>query len=311
MPFTTLSGHAVHPVPFGTMQWGGKADATAARALYDACREAGINHFDTAWAYTDGQAEQMLGRFAATERDDIFIATKAANQKTFTAEVIDTQLDDSRRRLGVDVIDLFYIHQWDAKTPLEQPLEAIARHREAGRIRHVAVSNFAAWQVMKARRIAEGMGFTIEALQPMYSLVKRQAEVEILPMAVSEGMAVFSYSALGGGLLTGKYQDGGTGRITEDPRYTRRYGPAFMHDAAAGLKRIAEREGVAPATLAVAWALHRPGITGPIISARSVEQLRPSLAALDYTLSDALADEITALSPTPPPPTDRLEEAEN
>lgn len=306
--FTTISGQPVSRFSFGTMQFGGTADEAASRAMYGACREAGINFFDTAYGYTEGRSERMLGQFVAGERDDIFVATKCAYTGA-SREEIDAQFGESLTRLGVETVDLLYIHRWDDKVPVEQSLAALAAHVEAGRVRHVGVSNFAAWQVMKSQAIAGGMGFRIDFLQPMYNLVKRQVEVEILPMAVSEGFAVCPYSPLGGGLLTGKYAAGGSGRIDDDERYNVRYGPDWMKQAAAALAVLAKGAGTDPATLAVAWVARNPGLWGPIISARNAEQLAPSLAAMSFGMDDELYARVSALSPAPPPATDRLEEA--
>ena len=293
---------------FGAMQFGGTADEAASAAMFDACRAAGVTMFDTAHAYTDGRSEEILGRLAGPGRDGLVIASKAAFAHGASAANVRASLDDSRRRLGMEVIDLYYMHRWDAETPLEETFEALARAREAGAIRYVGVSNYAAWQVMKAQAAAATFGIRVDAIQPMLNVVKRQAEVEILPMAADQDVAAFPYSPLGGGLLTGKYAGGGEGRLTRDDMYARRYRPAWMHEAAAGLAAMAGEMGVEPATLAVAWAMGRPGVTAPIVSARSAAQLAPSLAALDVTLdADALA-RIDALSPAPPPATDRLEE---
>jgi aryl-alcohol dehydrogenase-like predicted oxidoreductase len=157
--------------------------------------------------------------------------------------------------------------------------------------------------------VARSLGVGIAMIQPMYNLVKRQVEVEILPMALSEGFAVVPYSPLGGGLLSGKYAAGDTGRLTTDKMYATRYGVDWMHRAATDLAALAAEVGQHPATLAVAWAARHPGVTAPIISARSVPQLQPSLAALDYKIDDALYARLRALAPEPPPATDRLEEA--
>ncbi len=162
---------------------------------------------------------------------------------------------------------------------------------------------------MKAQSVAAEFGTRIDIIQPMYSLVKRQAEVEILPMAQAEGVSVASYSPLGAGLLTGKDATVGSGRLAADARYAARYGQSWMHDTAAGLAGLASKMGHHPATLAVAWAAHHPAVTAPIISARNTAQLAPSLEALDVSLSDADHAAISVLSPTPPPATDRLEEA--
>ena len=301
--FTTLSGQEVSRFSFGCMQFGGGADETESGAMYSACREAGISFFDTAFGYTEGRSETYLGRLIADERDDVFVATKCASQGE-----IEAQIAESRKRLGIDVIDLLYLHRFDDDVPLEESLGALAGPVADGVVRYVGVSNYASWQVMKARHMARGMGFDITFLQPMYNLVKRQVEVELLPMAISEGFAVCPYSPLGGGLLTGKYQDGGTGRLVDDERYATRYAPEWMARSAGDLVAIAKDIGVAPATLAVAWVAQHAGIYGPIISARSVEQLAPSLEALSFEMDDALYARISALSPTPPPATDRLEE---
>ncbi len=309
---TTMSGVPVSRFAFGAMQWGGTAGPDDARATWEAARAAGITHFDTAFAYTGGRSEEMLGGFVAgTGREALYIASKAGYEGGSGRANLTASLDTSRRRLGLEVIDLYYLHRFDPATPLDETFETLAEFQQSGAIRHVGVSNFAAWQVMKAQAAAARHGTRIDAIQPMLNLVKRQAEVEILPMAADQGIAVHSYSPLGGGLLTGKYAGGGTGddRLVRDAAYRVRYGQPWMEMAAAGLARIAAREGVPAATLAVAWlARHAPAV-GPILSARTAAQLAPSLAGMDHALSDALYAEITALSPAPPPATDRIEEA--
>jgi aryl-alcohol dehydrogenase-like predicted oxidoreductase len=305
---TTPDGTPISGYCFGTMQFGGKADADESRAMYDACRGAGINFFDTAYGYTEGASETLLGQFANPEREKLFIATKCAHPGDSKADTITRQFDESRQRLGMDIVDLLYLHRWDDDTPLEETFGALAKMSEAGTIRHIGVSNFSAWQVMKAARVAHDFSLSITMLQPMYNLVKRQAEVEILPMAQAEGFAVVPYSPLGGGLLTGKYGAGATGRITDDPMYKARYGQDWMHAAAASLSDFAAELGVSPITLAVAWVARNPGITAPIVSGSSAAQLQPSLAAMTFDMDDDLYARITALTPTPPPATDRTEE---
>lgn len=306
--FKAIDGTPASKFSFGTMQFGGKADKDESRRLYDASRAAGINFFDTAYVYTKGLSEQYLGEFAAAERDSLIIASKCSSVGGSTSATIRSQLDESRKRLNMDMIDVFYLHKWDDDTPLEESFSTLAELREAGLFRHIGVSNFSAWQTMKAVNVAEKLGITIDILQPMYNLVKRQAEVEILPMAISEGFHVAPYSPLGGGLLTGKYAAGDGGRLADDKMYKARYGVDWMHDTAKNLSELASEVGVHPATLAVSWVARNPGITHPIISARSVEQYKPSLDAISYTLSDELYDRISALSPQPAPATDRLEE---
>ena len=302
-------GSATSPVCFGCMQFGGTADAAASQALYEACRGAGVNFFDTAHVYTEGAAEELLGGFVAQESEQLIIATKAGYTGGSGRSNILAQFDESRKRLKLDRVDILYLHRWDETTPLEESFETLSELQQAGAVRHIGVSNFAAWQVMKAQAVAAQFGTRIDILQPMYSLVKRQAEVEILPMALSEGMAVAPYSPLGGGLLTGKYQTGGTGRLSTNERYATRYGQPWMHETAAALAKMAAEMGVAPATLAVAWAAKNPAVTAPIISARNTEQLAPSLAAQTLALSDEAYARIEEVSQRPAPATDRLEEA--
>lgn len=305
---TTQSGAPVAPVAFGTMQFGGNADEAASAAMFDACLAAGITHFDTAYMYTEGRAEEILGRLAGA-RDDLYVATKVGYTGGAGRVNMLSQFDASRARLGRDRVDLLYLHRFDPETDLRETIDTFAHLQAQGAIRHIGLSNFAAWQVMKAQAIAASFETRIDVLQPMYSLVKRQAEVEILPMCADQRIAACTYSPLGGGLLTGKYQTGGTGRLKEDDRYAARYGQTAMHDAAKGLAAIAEQEGLAPATLAVAWVMASPHGAQPILSARDQAQLAPSLAALDHPLSADLYAEISACMTAPPPATDRLEEA--
>lgn len=306
---TSLTGSPLSPLCFGTMQFGGRADAAESRAMFEAARGRGLNFFDTAYVYTDGASETLLGEFAGPDREALIIATKAAYQGGAGRENILKSLETSRSRMKMDVIDILYLHRWDGDVALEESFETLARVKDAGHVRHIAVSNFAAWQVVKAQAVAATFGIRIDMIQPMYSLVKRQAEVEILPMAMDQDIAVAPYSPLGGGLLSGKYGDGATGRLTEDDRYAARYGQAWMHQTARDLSVLAKETGYHPATLAVAWAAAHPGVTAPIISARSAAQLAPSLDALDVTLDEGLMARLTVLSPTPAPATDRLEEA--
>nr|WP_213395431.1 aldo/keto reductase [Yoonia sp.] len=306
---TTQDGTPVSRLTFGTMQFGGKADAAESAAMYDAARAAGITHFDTAVRYTDGAAEKILGQLIKHERDAIYLATKVGYTGGAGRTNILAQFDICRSQLQLDQVDLLYLHRFDDATPLHETFATMAELQARGAIRQIGVSNYAAWQVMKAQAVARDLGTRIDVMQPMYSLVKRQAEVEIFPMAQDQGIALVPYSPLGGGLLTGKYANGGTGRLTDDPRYALRYGQGWMHDVAARLTALARDASADPATLAVAWVMTHGARPSPIISARSLAQLRPSLAAAEFAMSADLYAQITALSPAPPPATDRLEEA--
>lgn len=293
---------------FGCMQFGARADDAASAALFHAARAAGIVHFDTAHGYSGGASERILGRLAMAERERLIIATKAGYQGGAGRANLLAQVDDSRRRLDMDRIDLLYLHRHDRDTPLEESLETLAGLQAAGVIGAIGLSNFAAWAVMKAQAIAARLGTRIDAIQPMYSLVKRQAQVELLPMAQDQGLAVFSYSPLGAGLLTGKYAAGDTGRLAEDARYAARYADPAAHRAATGLAQLAADTGHHPATLAVAWVMAHPARPHPIISARDAGQLAPALAALHIRPDPELLARIGALYPAPPPATDRTEE---
>jgi aryl-alcohol dehydrogenase-like predicted oxidoreductase len=219
-------------------------------------------------------------------------------------------VEGSLGRLQTDRIDLYFIHRFDGKTGLEETLRALDDLVSEGKILYTAASNFAAWQVEKALGISALRGFVrFKALQPMYNLVKRQAEVEILPMAEAENLAVFPYSPLGGGLLTGKYAGKNRpagGRLVESEMYQIRYRDTY--DTAERFAEFARERGWEPAALAVAWVGSHPAVTAPLIGARNLEQLEGSLAALEIDLTPELRAEISALSPEPPPATDRNDE---
>ena len=221
-------------------------------------------------------------------------------------------VEGSLRRLGTDYIDLFFVHRFDEKTALEETLRALDDLVQQGKVLYLGASNFAAWQVAKALGISARQGWSrFACIQPMYNLVKRQAEVELLPMARSENLGVLPYSPLGAGLLTGKYGPGDrppSGRLVDNEVYETRYGADWMYETAAAFTRLARRYGYPPPALAVAWAASHPAVTAPIIGARSVEQLEGSLKALEVDMTPELRREISALSPTPPPATDRNEE---
>lgn len=306
---TTRNNTPVSRITFGTMQFGGKADAAQSRSMFDAARAAGITHFDTAVGYCDGASETILGQMIKDERDDLYLATKVGYVGGASRANIQQHFDRCRKQLDQDAVDLLYMHRFDDDTDLEETFSTLAELQATGAIRHIGVSNYAAWQVMKAQAVARTLGTKIDVIQPMYSLVKRQAEVEIFPMATDQEIALVPYSPLGGGLLTGKYANGGTGRLTEDARYKARYDQEWMRQAAQDLSDLAAQYDTHPATLAVAWVAAHPAKPLPIISGKSVDQLAPSIAAASFTMTDALYDQIAQLSAAPPPATDRLEEA--
>lgn len=291
---------------FGAMQFGGTADDRAAAAMVEACLAAGVSDFDTAHGYTGGASERMLGVLLRGV-PGVRIATKAGYSGGAGRANLMAQLSESLDNLALPV-DLWYLHRFDPGTPLEETVATLVEAKASGLVRRIGLSNFAAWQVMKAQGIAAGMGGRFDAIQPMYSAVKRQAEVELLPMAQDQGLAVYSYSPLGAGLLSGKYAAGGEGRLTADARYARRYaGVPVGVDAA--FARLAAEAGLHPVTLAVAWVMAHPARPVPIVSARDAGQLAPALAAARLRLNPAVYAAVAALVPAPPPATDRSEEA--
>ncbi len=301
---------------FGTMQFGDGADEKDSQEMYEACRNSGINFFDTAYVYTGGKSELILGKLISKDRDNIILITKAGSVGGSSGSNIRTQLEDSLRRLNQDYVDVFFLHHWDDNIALEETFETLKELKEEKKFFQLGVSNFSAWQVMKAKALAEKYGFpNVNILQPMYNLVKRQAEVEILPMAKSENIGVISYSPLGGGLLTGKYETENntsnkntSGRLHDNAKYKLRYGQSWMYEAASKLQKLAEDINYDPIALAVAWVSSNDAITAPIISARNLKQLKPSLDSVNINLDEATYNLISQISPTPPPATDRLEE---
>ncbi len=313
------TGVRVSELCFGAMTFGGPADEETSQAMFNRCLDVGINFFDCANVYNRGVSEEILGRLIQGKRDDLVITSKVfgnmsgkLNGGGLSRRHMVRAVEESLRRLNTDRLDLYFVHQFDADTPIDETLRALDDLVSAGKILYPAVSNWASWQIMKALGIAQReLLARFECIQPMYNLVKRQAEVEILPLALSEQMGVIPYSPLGGGLLTGKYgrkDRPDVGRLMENPMYARRYGMDWYYDTAEDFTTYARDKGYHPVSLAVAWALAHPAVTAPIIGARSLAQLEPSLDAITIPMTPDMRAEISAFSPTPPPATDRLEE---
>lgn len=312
------TGVRVSRLCLGTMSFGGDADEAESGRMYSACREAGVNFFDCADQYNKGRSEEILGRLLRGHRDEVVIATKCfnptgsdLNARGASRRHVSRAVEASLRRLGTDRVELLFLHHHDALTPIEEQMRALEDLVRAGKVLYPAVSNFAAWQTQAALDIQERQGWArLQAIQPMYNLVKRQAEVELLPMANANGLAVMPYSPAGGGLLSGKYQDrGAQGRLVTNKMYTERYGEPWMHEVAAKFSAFCKGRGWHPMSAAVAWVGAHPAVTSPIIGARSLAQLQASLDSLKIEMTPALREEIAALSRTPPPATDRSEEA--
>ncbi|WP_209121047.1 aldo/keto reductase [Alkalihalobacillus sp. BA299] len=315
------TGIKVSSMCFGTMSFGGNADKETSKAMFKRTREAGINFYDCANMYSNGLAEEILGECIADCRDEIVLTSKVyfptgddVNARGLSRRHIMLEVENTLRRLKTDRLDFYFVHKFDPHTPMEETLRALDDLQAQGKILYPAVSNWAAWQIAKALGVsAKEQLARFELIQPMYNLVKRQSEVEILPLAQSEQLGVITYSPLGGGLLTGKYgvdSKPKQGRLVEQEMYTKRYSDQMNFEVAERFTTYAKEQGINPATLAVSWVMAHPAVTAPIIGARNVEQLEYSLAALDIKMTQEWRDEISSLSITPPPATDRTEETE-
>lgn len=317
--FLGRTGVQVSELCFGTMSFGGDADAAESAKMYQACRNKGLNFFDCADVYNGGKAEEILGGLMKGHRDELIITSKSYNKvgkdinsRGNNRRHIVKAVEDSLKRLGTDRIDVHFMHAWDDDTPLEETLRAQELLVESGKVLYLGASNYAAWQIATALGISKQHGWArIDVIQPMYSLVKRQVEIELLPLAEAEGLGVMTYSPVGGGLLSGKYGPGKRaedGRLSTNPMYTNRYRDEWVFEAAGAFTELSQGKGVHPVSMAVAWVGAHPQVSSPIIGARNVNQLGPSLASVDIDMTPELRAEIAALSPTPAPATDRSEE---
>lgn len=315
--YVSDTGIQVSELCFGVMSFGGDADEAMSKAMYHRCREAGINFFDCADMYQKGRAEEILGELIAHERDKLIITTKGyfpmgddVNARGASRRHLIQAVNESLTRLRTDYIDIYYIHHFDEHTGLADTLGALDDLVHQGKIRYTGASNFAAWQVMKAIGISAAKNFvSFKCIQPMYSLVKRQSEVELLPLAVSEGLAVMPYNVLGAGMLSGKYgaHPPTQGRLITNKTYASRYRDPDYWETARKFTEFAQQNGYNPVSLAIAWAAGHPAVTAPIIGARSVLQLEDSLNSVSIEMTPELREQISALSKSPPPATDRSE----
>ena len=316
--FLGNTGIQVSTLCMGTMTFGREADKAASKAMFTRCRDAGINFFDCANVYSKGQAEIILGELIADCRDELVVTSKFGdrvgsdlNTGGGSRQNLMISLEASLKRLNTNYIDVYFLHHFDKHTPLEETLRALHDVVAQGKVRCIGVSNFAAWLIAKSIGICALNRLTpIHCVQSMYNLIKRQAEVEILPLVESENLAMISYNPLAAGILSGKYgqdRSAAQGRLTNDDMYQKRYHDQWIYDAAVNFAQYSRDNGYHPVSLAVAWVGHHPAVTAPIIGARSVEQLEDSLRSVDIEISPDLYDAICQLTPTPPPATDRSE----
>jgi aryl-alcohol dehydrogenase-like predicted oxidoreductase len=321
MEYRTLggSGLRVSVLTMGTMTFGGRGgfaqvgstDVDEARRQVDMGLDAGINLIDTADVYSDGLAEEILGEVLRGRRDDVLVASKVRmtmgpgpNDAGLSRQHIITGCEASLRRLGTDHIDLYQVHEWDGQTPLEETLQALDLLVQSGKVRYVGASNYASWQLMKALGTADRTGLPrFVSQQIYYSLQGREAEYELIPLAVDQGLGVLVWSPLAGGLLSGKHRrdresPAGSRPLTdwgEPPIYDRE----GLYDIIEVLVGVAEQRGVSAAQVALAYTLGKPAVTTLVIGARTSEQLADNLAVADLRLTDAEREQLDKASAPP------------
>jgi len=310
------SGLRVSVLTLGTMTFGGEGmfgalgdtDVAGARRQVDLCLDAGVNLFDTANMYSTGTAEEILGEAVKGRREDLLLSTKVRmamgdgpNDAGLSRHHVVQQAEASLRRLGTDHIDLYHVHEWDGQTPLEETLEALDTLVRSGKVRYLAVSNYAGWQLMKALATADRHGYQrFVGNQIYYSLESRDAEYELLPLSVDQGLGVLVWSPLAGGLLSGKYRRGqqaGEGRHLSEWNEPPVRDETKLYDTIETVVDIADRHGASPAQISLAYLLTKPAVTSLIIGARKDEQLRDNLGAanIELTAADRKAlDEVSA-----------------
>jgi aryl-alcohol dehydrogenase-like predicted oxidoreductase len=299
------SGLYVSSLTLGTMTFGGRGGfskvgdtgVAGAKRQIDMCLDAGVNLFDTANIYSGGQSEAILGEAISGRRDDLLLATKVRmsvgegpNDTGLSRHHIIRQCEESLRRLGTDYVDLYQVHEWDGLTPLEETLEALDTLVRSGKVRYVGSSNYAGWQLMKALGISERFGLQRYVSQQIhYTLQAREAEYELVPVALDQGCSILVWSPLAGGLLSGKYrrdEDASEGRHVEGWDEPPVRDADKLYDIVDALVEIAEGRGVSAAQVALAWLLGRPSVASVIIGARTNEQLADNLGAAELGLSE-------------------------
>ncbi|MFE9744719.1 aldo/keto reductase [Saccharothrix saharensis] len=313
--FLGSTGLEISELALGTMTFGDQTDEPTAHRILDEFTAAGGTFIDTADTYSFGGSERILGRWLRSHnRDDLVIATKAYGEMAAGAPVngagrkhLVRAVEASLARLGTDYVDLYQIHVFDDATPIEETLSTLDRLVTAGKVRFVGASNYTGWQLQKSVDLARRHGWEpFVSLQPLYNLLERDAELELLPICRNEGLGLIPWSPLGGGLLTGKY----TREMTEAPAGTRladrrqsvRDGTTgFTWQVVAAVSAVAAEVGRTPSQVALRWLLQQPGVTAPIIGVRTPEQLRDNLGATGWSLDAARLERLTEVSSRPLP----------
>lgn len=307
------TGLRVSRLGLGTMTWGRDTDEHEARDQLVAFVEAGGTLVDTAAAYAEGRSEQLLGSLLGdvVHRDEVVLATKAAISAREGRTHVDASrgallrdLDASLRRLGVDHVDLWQVHTWDPRTPLEETLSALDLAVTSGRTAYVGISNYSGWQTAQAATWQAALPGRVRlaSTQVEYSLVNRLVEHEVLPAAAAMGLGVLPWSPLGRGVLTGKYRTGTPADSRAATSQFARFVQPYLEDertvgVVEAVCRAAEGLDLSPVQVALAWVRDRPGVTSPIVGARTAAQLRTALSVEDLTLPPeivAALDDVSA-----------------
>jgi len=289
----------VSSIGLGCVTFGREIDEATSFTVMDRAIEHGITLFDTAEAYAQGRSEEVVGAWLKHRgsRDKIVLATKAL--PPYGARLQET-VENSLRRLQTDVIDLYQLHAWDGKTPLEDTFAELTKLVDQGKVRYVGCSNFAAWQLCKALWKADvGGAGRLESIQPNYNLVIRDIEKELLPLCADQEIGVITYSPLGAGFLTGKH------RRDEAPPDGSRFAmmpghqPIYYHETGwrvmEGLRSVAEETGHSMSDLALAWVIGQPGVTSVLVGARKIEQVDQAFAAEQMGLTSELRERLNTL----------------
>jgi aryl-alcohol dehydrogenase-like predicted oxidoreductase len=299
---------------FGGTGWAsavGQIDVDGARRQIDLAREAGVNLFDTADVYSDGTSEEILGQALGSDREDVLVATKVRmpmgtgpNDAGLSRHHIIRGAEASLRRLGTDYIDLYQVHEWDGQTPLEETLSALDSLVQSGKVRYVGASNFTGWHLMKALWTSERHNYQrFVSQQIYYSLQARDAESELVPVSIDQGLGILVWSPIAGGLLSGKYRRG-----VDAPAGSRHLGewsepPVHdedkLYDTIEVLVEIGESRGVSAAQVALAYIIGKPAVTSVIVGARTEEQLSDNLASASLALTEDEVAQLDAVSAQP------------
>jgi aryl-alcohol dehydrogenase-like predicted oxidoreductase len=314
------SGFQVPVLSFGTATFGGEGeffkawgqtDVTAARRLLDICLDAGVNMFDSADIYSGGASESVLGEAIKGRRDKVILSTKATfrfndepNNVGASRHHLINAVDASLKRLGTDYIDLFQLHSFDARTPVEETLSTLDNLVRAGKIRYTGVSNFSGWHLMKSLAAADRHGYPrYVANQTYYSLIGRDYEWELMPLAQDQGLGAVVWSPLGWGRLTGKIRRGQPLPESSRLHKTADMGPPvpdeYLYRVVDALDQIAQETGKTVPQIALNWLLQRPTVSTVLVGARNEEQLRQNLGAVGWNLTPEQVAALDAASELP------------